>query len=47
MNKTISILIPTLNEEENIEKICLEIFKITANLNYISFCNIIKYNHSP
>ena len=34
MNKTISILVPTLNEEENIEKICLEIFKTTLNLNY-------------
>jgi glycosyltransferase involved in cell wall biosynthesis len=34
MNKTISILIPTFNEEKNIEKICLEIFRTTSNMNY-------------
>ena len=34
MNKTISILIPTFNEDKNIEKICLEIFSTTSNINY-------------
>ena len=34
MNKTISILIPTFNEDKNIEKICLEIFRTTSNMNY-------------
>ena len=37
-DKLISIVTPCFNEEENIEKLCLEVEKIFKNLDY-------KYEH--
>ena len=36
MNKKVSIVTPTFNEEQNIEKLCLEISKEISKTNYFT-----------
>ena len=45
MTKKISIITPTFNEEENIEKLCLKISEEMKKLNY-DYEHIIIDNHS-